>query len=128
MSSISTDWSIHSKSIKSALPIFIDLSIDKSIPIFIDWLLGFQQLSMKQFSEQIETIRTLSKDDDDGSENVVKKWICVLSNLIASIWILSISQIQATFLGVEFSKILFRFKKRKENPSSYVHVLHKTSN
>ena len=128
MSSISTDWSIQSISIKSDLPIFIDLSIDKSIPIFIDWLLGFQQLSMKQFSEQIETIRTLSKDDDDGSENVVKKWICVLSNLIASIWILSISQIQATFLGVEFSKILFRFKKRKENPSSYVHVLHKTSN
>ena len=28
---------------------------------------------MKQFSEQIETIGTLSKDDDDGSENVAKK-------------------------------------------------------
>ena len=27
------------KSIKSDLPIYIDLSIDKSIPIFIDWLL-----------------------------------------------------------------------------------------
>ena len=28
---------------------------------------------MKQFSEQIETIGTLSKDDHDGSENVAKK-------------------------------------------------------
>ena len=39
VSSISTDWSIQSISIKSDLPIFIDLSIVKSIPIFIDWLL-----------------------------------------------------------------------------------------
>ena len=37
VSSISTDWSIQSISIKSDLPIFIDLSIDISIPIFIDW-------------------------------------------------------------------------------------------
>ena len=35
--SISTDWSVQSISIKSDLPIFNDLSIDKSIPIFIDW-------------------------------------------------------------------------------------------
>ena len=39
VSSISTDWSIQSISMKSDLPIFIDLSIDKSVPIFIDWLL-----------------------------------------------------------------------------------------
>ena len=39
MSSISTDWWIQSISIKSVFPIFIDSSIDKSIPIFIDWLL-----------------------------------------------------------------------------------------
>ena len=39
VSSISTDWSIQSISIKSDLLIFIDLSIDKSIPIFIEWLL-----------------------------------------------------------------------------------------
>ena len=39
VSSISTDWSIQSKSMKSDLPIFIDLSIDKSIPIFTHWLL-----------------------------------------------------------------------------------------
>ena len=38
VSSISTDLSIQSISIKSDLPIFIDLSIDKSIPIFIGWL------------------------------------------------------------------------------------------
>ena len=42
VSSISTDSWIQSISIKSDLPIFIDLSIEKSIPIFIDWLLrGF---------------------------------------------------------------------------------------
>ena len=37
VSSISTDWSNQSISIKSDLPIFVDLSIDKSISIFIDW-------------------------------------------------------------------------------------------
>ena len=31
---ISTDWSLKSISIKSDLPIFIDISIDKSITIF----------------------------------------------------------------------------------------------
>jgi len=71
---------------------------------------------------------TLSNDDDDGSENFAKKRICVLSNLIASVWTRSICQMQATFPGVEFLRILFKFKKRKENSSSYVHVLHKTSN
>ena len=39
LSSISTDWSIQSISIKLVFPIFIDSSIDKSIPIFIHWLL-----------------------------------------------------------------------------------------
>ena len=68
---------------------------------------------------------TLSKeDDDDDSENVCKK----INYLIASIWTCSICQMQATFPGVEFLRILFKFKKRKENSSSYVHVLHKTSN
>ena len=66
------------------------------------------------------TLGTLSKDDDEGSENVVKKWICVFSNLIASIWTRSICQMQATFPGVEFLRILFRIKKRKENSSSYM--------
>ena len=53
----------------------------------------------------------------------LKKWICVLSNLIASIWTRSKCQMSATFPGVEFLRILFRFKNRKENSSSYVHVL-----
>ena len=48
VSSISTDWSIQSISIKSDLPIFIDLSIDKSIPIFIDWLLPGKLFSFSQ--------------------------------------------------------------------------------
>ena len=70
---------------------------------------------------------TLSNDDEDGSENVAKKIKYVLSNLIASIWTRSICQVQATFPGVELLRIIFKFKKRKEN-LSYVHVLHKTSN
>ena len=57
-----------------------------------------------------------------------KKWSCVLSNLVESIWTRSICQMQATFPGVEFLRILFRFKKRKENSWSYVLVLHKTAN
>ena len=32
------------------------------------------------------------------------------------------------FPGFEFLRILFRFKKRKENSSSYVHVHRKTAN
>ena len=76
-----------------------------------------------------DLLGTLSKDDEDGSENVgKKKWICVLSNWIASIWTRSICQIQATFPGVKFLRILFRFKKMNENSSSYIHVLHKSSN
>ena len=57
-----------------------------------------------------------------------KKWLCVLSNLLASIWTPSICQMQATFPGVKFLRILFRFKNRKENSSSFVHVLHKAAN
>ena len=48
----------------------------------------------------------------------VKKLVCVLSNLIASIWMRSICQMQATFPGVEFLKILFRFKTMMETLSS----------
>ena len=48
VSSISTDWSIQSISMKSDLPISIDLSIDNSIPIFIDWLLPGKLFSFSQ--------------------------------------------------------------------------------
>ena len=81
------------------------------------------------FHFQRYSVGTLSYDDDNhGSENVAKKLIFVLSNLIASVWTRSICQMQATFPGVEFLRILFKFKKRKENSSSHVHVLHRTSN
>ena len=56
-------------------------------------------------------LETLS-DDDDGSEKVYLDPIKC--------------QMQATFPGVEFLRILCGFKKRKEDSSSYVHVLHKT--
>ena len=66
------------------------------------------------------SIGTLSKDDDEGSENVGKKWICVLSNLITSIWIRSICQMQATFPGVEFLSILFRYQIRRRMSKSSI--------
>ena len=56
----------------------------------------------------------------------LEKRICVLSNLITSIWTLSICQMQATFPGVEFLRILFKFKKRKQN--SWWHVHRRTGN
>ena len=51
VSSVSNDWSIQLISIRSDLPIFIDLSIYKSIPIFlIDWLLrGIKMYMQKVF-------------------------------------------------------------------------------
>ena len=92
-------------------------------------------------------IGTLSKNEDEGSENDGKimnlrsfklnrslrsrrltQAPATQSNLIVSIWIRSICQMQATFPGVEFSRILFRLKKIKGNLSYYVHVLHKASN
>ena len=72
--------------------------------------------------DHLTKLGTLSNEDDDSSENVAKR------RLIASIWTRSICQMQATFPGVGFLRILFKFKKRKENSWSYVHVLHKTSN
>ena len=67
-------------------------------------------------------------DDDDGSENVAKK-MNLSSFKLNRVYLDPIKcQMQATFPGVEFLRILFRFKKRKEDSSSYVHVLHKTSN
>ena len=71
-----------------------------------------------KYHQKREDIGTLSNVDDDGSENVCKKRICVLSILIASLWTRSICQMQATFPEAEFLKILFRIKKRKENSSS----------
>ena len=78
--------------------------------------------------QRLSTVGTISNDDDDGSVNVAKKMNLRLSNLISSIWTRSIGQMQATFPGVEFLRILFKFKKGKENSSSHVHILNETSN
>ena len=67
---------------------------------------------------------TLSNDDDDGSENVAKK-MNLSSFKLNRVYLDPIKcQMQATFPGVEFLRILLRFKKRKKDSS--VHVLHKT--
>ena len=76
----------------------------------------------------VSSLGTLSRDDDDGSENVGKEMNLRSFKLITSIWTRSICQMQATFPGIEFLMILFRFKKRKENSWSYVHVLYKMAN
>ena len=59
----------------------------------------------------------------------LRKWIWVLSNWLNRVYLDPIKcQMQATFPGVEFLRILLRFKKRKEDSLSYFHVLHKTWN
>ena len=76
----------------------------------------------------VNLIGTLSKDDDDGSENVVKK-MNLRSFKLNRVYLDPLNMSNAgDFSGVETLRILFRFKKRKENSSSYVHVLHKTAN
>ena len=65
---------------------------------------------------------------DDDSESVAKKMNLRSFKLNGVYWTRSICQMQAIFTGVEFVRILFKFKKRKENSSSLVHVLHKTAN
>ena len=71
---------------------------------------------------------TLSNHDDYGSENVAKK-MNLSSFKLNRVYLDPLKfQMPETFPGVKFLMILFRFKKRKQNSSSYVHALHKTSN
>ena len=71
---------------------------------------------------------TLSNDNDDGNENVAKKGN-LRSFKLNHVYLDPLNMSNAgEFPGVEFLRILFKFKKRKENSSSYVHVLHRTSN
>ena len=65
----------------------------------------------------------LSYLEDDGSENVAKKMI-LRSFKVNRVYLDPLNMLNT----VEFLRILFKFKKRKENSSSCVHVLHKTSN
>ena len=66
--------------------------------------------------------------NDDGSEKVAKK-INLRSFKLYRVYLdpLNMSNV-GDFPGVEFLRVLLRFKKTKENLSSYVHVLYKTSN
>ena len=71
---------------------------------------------------------TLSNDDDHGNENVAKKGN-LRSFKLNRVYLDPLNMSNAgEFPGVEFLRILFKFKKRKENSSSYVHVFHKTAN
>ena len=74
-------------------------------------------------------VGTLRTATTTAVKTSLKKWICILSNLIASIWTSSICQMRATFPGVELLRILFKLKEElRKNSSSYVHVLHKKWN
>ena len=72
---------------------------------------------------------TLSNDDDDDSaENVAKK-LNLCSFKLSQVYMDPLNMSSASdFSWSWILKILFKFKNRKENSSSYVHVLHKTSN
>ena len=66
------------------------------------------------------SLGTLSNDNDDGSKDVAKEKLRSFRLYRVYLEPLYMSR-------VEFIRTLSRFKKRKENSSSYVHVLHKTS-
>ena len=67
------------------------------------------------FAYSQKIVGTLSEDDDDGSENVAKK-MNFSSFKLNRVYLDPLKcHVQATFPGVEFLRILFRFKKRKEN-------------
>ena len=72
---------------------------------------------------------TLSNDnDDDSAENVTKK-MNLCSFKLSQVYMDPLNMPSAgNFSWSWILKILFKFKNRKENSSSYVHVLHKTSN
>ena len=78
------------------------------------------------FSCLCSVISSLSnRDDDDGVETSLKKWICVVCNFY---WIY-LDPLYFSNVGVfSWSWIIrtySRFKNRKENSSLSVHVLHK---
>ena len=93
---------------------------DWAKPIIINWQLvwGFQ----------LDKFGSLSNDDVDGSENHAKKnefaSFQTLSRLFGPTQFVKCGQF---LLDLNSSRALSNFEKRKENSSSYVHVLHKTS-
>ena len=54
--------------------------------------------------------------NDDGSENVAKKCICVLSNFIAYIWIRSICRMEAMFLELNSHGLYPGSQREREIP------------
>ena len=64
----------------------------------------------------------LSNDDDDSSENVAKK----LNLPPFKCYRVYLELLNLSNVG-EFLRTLSRFRKEKENSSSYVHFLYKTS-
>ena len=64
----------------------------------------------------------LSNDDDDSSENVAKK----LNLLHFKCYRVYLELLNFSNVG-EILRTLSRFRKEKENSSSYVHFLYKTS-
>ena len=74
-----------------------------------------------------ENNRGLSNNDYDGSKNVYKTMNSRPFKL-QRVYLdpPPICRMQAIFARVELIQTLSRFTKRKENSSSYVHVLHKT--
>ena len=90
--------------------------------------LSATSLFLPHFDVICDLLGTLSRDDDYSSENVGKKMNLRSFRLKHVYQDPSICKMQAPFPGVEFLRILFRCKKRKENSSAYVHVPHKTFN
>ena len=74
------------------------------------------------------SVETLSNDDDDGGENVAKK-MNVRSFKLNRVYLDPLNMSNAgDFSWSWILKDFIQVQKEEENSSSYIHVLHKTSN
>ena len=74
------------------------------------------------------SVETLSNDDDDGGENVAKK-MNVHSFKLNRVYLDLLNMSNAgDFSWSWILKDFIQVQKEEENSSSYIHVLHKTSN
>jgi len=85
----------------------------------------FNPLTLQTWLCADNVLRTVREVKQRRGPNATKTLLKMnLRPFIASIWPRSIRQVWAIFPGAEFYRTLSRFKKKKENSSSYVHVLH----
>ena len=76
---------------------------------------GLNVFESAKSSALLDLLGNLSNDDDDGGENVAKKWICLVPYNLSNV---------GDFIspGVELLRTLSSFKGSLENSSPYVYA------